>query len=65
MASLLDPITTTTARDMIAASQKHAADLLVVSTHGRSGLSRMVLGSVAAEVLAHSPLDVLAVPPPA
>lgn len=65
MTLLLEPVSTTTPRDMIAAAQKHAGDLLVVSTHGRSGLGRMVLGSVAAEVLAHSPLDVLAVPPPA
>lgn len=36
-------------------------DLLVVGTHGRSGLGRAILGSVAEYVLSHAPCDVLAV----
>jgi universal stress protein E len=36
-------------------------ELLVVGTHGRSGLARIVLGSVAETLLAISPCDVLAV----
>jgi len=38
------------------------ADLVVMSTHGRSGLGRLFMGSVAAEVLRHSPVPVLLVP---
>lgn len=38
-------------------------DLLVVGTHGRSGIVRAVLGSVAEDLLSHPPCDVLAVPP--
>jgi nucleotide-binding universal stress UspA family protein len=38
------------------------ADLVVMSTHGRSGLSRLILGSVADYVLRHSPVPVMLVP---
>ncbi len=38
------------------------ADLLVVGTHGRSGLSRLLLGSVAEAVVASAPCPVLTVP---
>ncbi len=37
------------------------SDLLVVGTHGRSGLGRVLLGSVAEAMLARAPCDVLAV----
>ncbi|HEY6195197.1 MAG TPA: universal stress protein [Candidatus Eisenbacteria bacterium] len=37
------------------------ADLLVVGSHGRTGLSKLLLGSVAAHVVAHAPCDVLVV----
>jgi len=36
-------------------------DLLVIATHGRAGLPRLVLGSVAEDVLRHSPAPVLLV----
>ena len=35
------------------------SDLLVVASHGRSGLKRLVLGSVAEEVVKQSPASVL------
>ena len=38
-------------------------DLIVLSTRGRSGLAKILIGSVAEEVLRISPIDVLAVPP--
>jgi nucleotide-binding universal stress UspA family protein len=37
-------------------------DLIVVGTHGRSGLENWLLGSVAESVLSHAEVDVLAVP---
>ncbi len=36
-------------------------DLVVMATHGRSGVSRLLHGSVAAGVLAHSPVPILLV----
>ena len=39
------------------------ADLVIMCTHGRSGLGRWIYGSVAEEVLAHSPVPVLLVRP--
>ena len=37
-------------------------DMVVMSTHGRSGFRRMILGSVAEQVLRHSDVPVLCVP---
>lgn len=37
-------------------------DLIVMSTHGRSGLPRMLIGSVTERVLRSSPCPVLAIP---
>ena len=38
------------------------ADLIVMASHGRSGVSRVLLGSVAERVLRHAPCPVLIVP---
>lgn len=38
-------------------------DLLVLGTHGRSGIEHAVMGSVAEDMLSHPPCDVLAVCP--
>lgn len=40
-------------------------DLVVMGTHGRSGVDRMLLGSVAESVIRNSPVPVLAVTPDA
>lgn len=39
------------------------AELLVIATHGRKGLPRLMLGSVAGDLLAELPCDILCVPP--
>ncbi len=44
---------------IVAAARKQNCGLIVMCTHGRSGLARMQLGSVAEEVLKESPLPVL------
>ncbi|HEX7841494.1 MAG TPA: universal stress protein [Kofleriaceae bacterium] len=50
------------ARDAIVkAARAVHADLIVIGTHGRRGLSRMLLGSVAEDVLRRAPCPVLAV----
>lgn len=41
------------------------ADLVVVGTHGLGGFDRMVIGSVAADVVRHAPCSVLVIPPAA
>lgn len=45
------------------AAHRHQAGLIVMSTHGRSGLGRMVYGSVADNVLRHAEAPVLLLPP--
>ena len=43
------------------AEQDPAYDLVVVGTHGRTGLARILLGSVAERIIRHAPCSVLAV----
>ena len=43
--------------------ERHNPDLIVVGTHGRTGLRRAVIGSVAERLIAILPRDVLAVRP--
>ena len=45
------------------AKKDHSIDLLVVGTHGRTGLKHALLGSVAEKIVRHSPIAVLVVPP--
>jgi nucleotide-binding universal stress UspA family protein len=44
------------------AAKRHEAGLVVMSTHGRSGLGRMLYGSVADQILRRAPVPVLLVP---
>ncbi|HEY41247.1 MAG TPA: universal stress protein [Dehalococcoidia bacterium] len=43
---------------------KNGVDLIVIATHGRSGVSRLFLGSVADRLLRHAPVPVLMVRAP-
>jgi nucleotide-binding universal stress UspA family protein len=43
-------------------AEKENCDLIVISSHGRSGLSRMLMGSVTEQILRKSPCPVLVVP---
>lgn len=47
--------------EILAAATDTKADLVVIGTHGRSGLKHLFLGSVAEEVMRHSPCPVLTV----
>jgi nucleotide-binding universal stress UspA family protein len=47
--------------EIIAAAKGWRADLIVLGTHGRRGLKRLVMGSDAELVLRHSPVPVLLV----
>ncbi len=48
---------------ILAYAEAIQADLIAMATHGRSGLSRWLLGSVADEVVRHAPVPVLLVRP--
>ena len=49
------------ARAVLRTAEEHAAGLLVVSTHGRTGLARVALGSVASAVASRASCAVLVV----
>lgn len=49
------------AEEAVRFAEEKGADLLVVGTHGRTGLSRMLLGSVAERIVRTSPIPVLTV----
>lgn len=49
---------------ILAIEDKVGADLVVMATHGRRGIARLVLGSVAERVLRESRAPVLTVRPP-
>jgi nucleotide-binding universal stress UspA family protein len=44
---------------ILQAAQEEGSDLIVVGSHGRTGMSRLMLGSIAAKVVAQSPVPVL------
>jgi len=46
---------------ILAAARDHHADLIVMSSHGYSGVTRWVLGSVAEQVVRHAPCPVLVI----
>ena len=47
------------AEGIIAAAAKHNADLIVMASHGRKGITRLLLGSETQHVLTHSHTPVL------
>jgi nucleotide-binding universal stress UspA family protein len=50
-------------QEIVDSARKWPADLIVIGTHGRSGLSRLVFGSTAEGVTRHAPCPVVVVPP--
>lgn len=49
-------------KELLDLAGREQVDLIVLGTHGRTGLARAVLGSVAEEVLRHADIPVLVVP---
>lgn len=47
------------AESIMAAARKHKCDLIVMASHGRRGISRVLLGSETQQVLTHSTIPVL------
>lgn len=52
------------AEEILDYAKKNQVDLIIMSTHGRSGISRFAFGSVADRVLRHSTVPVLIVSAP-
>jgi len=50
-----------TPMDIVRRAEEDKSDLIVIGTHGRTGLPHMVLGSVAERVVRHAPCPVLTV----
>jgi nucleotide-binding universal stress UspA family protein len=51
-------------KKIIEKAEEEGADLIVLCTHGRTGLLHMLIGSVTEQVVRRAPCPVLAVPPP-
>ena len=49
--------------EILKASQEHDCDLIVMGTHGRKGIDRIIFGSVAEKVVKTSPVPVLTIRP--
>lgn len=49
--------------EIIDYAKEHEIDLIVIGTHGRSGLMHILMGSVAERIVRHSPCPVLTVKP--
>src|ERR1022692_2011944 len=47
--------------EIVAYARKHSIDLIVLATHGRSGLAHVLMGSVAESVVRTAPCPVLTV----
>ena len=50
-----------THEQIVRVARRQRADMIVMGTHGRTGLTRLLLGSVAARVIATAPCPVLTV----
>ena len=63
----IEPVLTTgeAREEILRRIQGDPVDLVLLSTHGRGGFERLILGSVAAEVVREAPVSVLLVPPQA
>ncbi|WP_373990418.1 universal stress protein [Duganella sp. BuS-21] len=47
------------ADEIISAAEKYGADLIMMASHGRTGLSKLLMGSETQSVLSHTTLPVL------
>lgn len=50
-------------REIVKYAQAKNIDLIIISTHGRTGISHILMGSVAEKVVRYSPIPVLTVKP--
>ena len=50
-------------KEIVRKAEEEKADMIVMSTHGRTGFEHLMLGSVTEKVLAHAPCPVLSIRP--
>jgi len=53
------------AAEIVQVARERGVDLIVIASHGRTGLGRILFGSTAEAVVRHAPCPVLVVKPPA
>ncbi len=51
--------------EIVDSAAKSRADVIIMGRHGRTGLRSLMMGSVTARVIGHSPCNVLVIPPEA
>ncbi|MCX5874941.1 MAG: universal stress protein [Deltaproteobacteria bacterium] len=54
-------VTTSTQEALVETAKKNKVDLIVLGTHGRTGLVRLLMGSTTARVIGHAHCNVLVV----
>ena len=52
------------ASEIVRVAKERQVDLIVIASHGRTGLGRILFGSTAEQVVRHAPCPVLVVKPP-
>lgn len=50
-------------KNIVEEAEAQASDLIVISTHGRTGLSHVLMGSVTEKVVRHAPCPILSIRP--
>ena len=49
-------------KDIVAEAKKRKVSTIIMGSHGRTGLTRLMMGSVVSRVIGHAPCKVLVVP---
>lgn len=49
-------------RPIVAEAKKRKVGLIVVGTHGRTGLAKVIMGSVSQRIIGHTPCAVMVIP---
>jgi nucleotide-binding universal stress UspA family protein len=49
-------------RLIVAEAKKHKIDMIIMGSHGRTGLTRLMMGSTVTRVIGHAPCKVMVVP---
>ena len=49
-------------KDIVSAAKKRKVNTIIMGSHGRTGLTRLLMGSVVSRVIGHAPCKVLVIP---